>query len=148
MQNISKYSAVKRYATAAIVIGGSAVLGGCLIGNNHSENYGMPFYYDGQQYYLQNDSKRAIYPSYEACINDVPSDKQSECEPVADYSATHHNAWYGPIYSPRDDSKYRPSSQYPTETVSSSNFGKKLPSNANKSGFGANGKAFTGSAGS
>lgn len=140
---------VKRYATAAIIIGGGAVLGSSMLTSNYSaQNYGVPVFYNGQRYYIPGDSKRAVYPSLEACQRDVPVHLQKECEPVSSYSSgAGTGRWYGPVYSPRDNSGYRPSGQYPTETASSANVGKQLPSGASVHGFGANGKAFTGSKG-
>lgn len=81
-------------------------------------------------------------------MQDVPWDRQAECEPTSGYNASGRGAgWYGPVYNPRDT--YQPGSQYPTEVASSRNTGaKSLPKGANSSGFGANGKAFTGSTGS
>ncbi len=154
--NLLSKDTAKRYATTAIVLGGGAVLGTSFLTNNYStsqQNYGAPFSYNGQRYYVPNDSRRAVYPSRDDCLRDVPLANQSECEPVSNYRGG-GAGYYGPLYSPRNASGptsgtagYQPSSLYPTETANSSNFGKKLPSSANTTGFGANGKAFTGSKG-
>lgn len=139
--------AFKRYATVAILLGGGAAIGASSLTSNYSQNYGVPVSYNGQRYYIRNDSKRVVYPTREACLRDVPLHMQNECEPVSNYRTGGGYAWYGPVYSPRDTSTYRPSGQYPTETANSSNVGKQLPSGANAHGFGSNGKAFTGSKG-
>lgn len=148
-KNSSKHSSAKRYATAAIILGGGAIAGVAVVANIAPHNYGVPFNYNGQQYYIQDDSRRVVYPSREACLKDVPAEMQEECEPTSQYQTLHHGGyWYGPVYSPRGDSDYTPSPQYASEPASSSNFGKKLPSSANTDGFGATGKAFTHSSGS
>jgi hypothetical protein len=140
---------IKRYATAAIIIGGGAVLGSSMLTSNYSsQNYGVPVTYNGRQYYIRSGSKRVVYPSLQACIQDVPVHMQSECEPVDNYRpGSGLGRWYGPVYSSDDDSRYRPAGQYPTETADSSNVGKQLPSGANAHGFGSTGKAFSGSKG-
>lgn len=138
----------KRYATAAIIVGGGAILGGSLLAstsNPSTRNTGIPFTNSGKQYYVPGDSKRAIYPSKEACMKDVPTQRQSECEPTSSYNGSHGGAWYGPVYNPRDS--YQPSPQYLSENANASNLGKKMPNGANSNGFGDNGKAFTGSKG-
>ncbi|HEX8182729.1 MAG TPA: hypothetical protein VF575_03970 [Candidatus Saccharimonadales bacterium] len=145
--NSDQTKTFKRYATAAIVIGGGAILASSAITSSFSQNYGVPVYHNGQRYYVRNDSKRVVYPSREACLQEVPAYMQDECEPVSNYRSG-GSGWYGPVYSPRDDSSYRPSSQYPSETANSSNVGRQLPHVANSHGFGENGKAFTGSKGS
>lgn len=140
----------KRYATAAIVLGGGAILGTSFLSSaysNSQQNHGRPISYNGQQYYIPGDSKRVRYPSKEACLQDVPWDMQAQCEPVDDYHGGHGGHWYGPVYSTGSTSNYRPNPKYPTEDATSSNTGKKLPSAANTSGFGSNGKALTGSKG-
>lgn len=146
--NVSRKSPVKRYATTAIVLGSSAVIAGGAIASSHNagKNYGIPFNYGGQQYYVQQNSRRAVYPNKEACMKDVPVSRQSECEPMNSYYAG-RSGYYGPLYTPNSGG-YQPGSNYKTEPVTSSNFGKKFPSTANANGFGENGKAFTGSKGS
>lgn len=139
---------VKRYATAAIILGGGAVLSTSALMSAHSDkNYGVPITHNGQKYFIPNDSKRAIYPSREACLRDVPANMQSECEPVSNYRSGSGLGWYGPVFSSRNSTDYRPSGQYVTETADGSNTGKQLPKSSNSTGFGANGKAFTGSKG-
>ncbi|HEX8226343.1 MAG TPA: hypothetical protein VF572_00580 [Candidatus Saccharimonadales bacterium] len=144
----------RRYATAAVVLSGVLVGGSAIssYASNHQTNYGRPFTYNGQQYYVPNDSRRAVYPSQEACYQDVPWDRQAECEPTSNYAGSGGSgggfsggSWYGPVYNPRDS--YQPSGRYPTETADINNMGKRLPKGANPDGFGANGKAFTGSKG-
>lgn len=148
-KNPSKHTAAKRYATAAIILGGGAIAGVAAVASVAPQNYGVPFSYGGQQYYIQDDSRRVVYPSREACLNDVPAEMQDECEPTSEYRSAHYAGyWYGPVYSPRGDSGYIPSAQYSSEPASSSNFGKKLPSSANTDGFGATGKALNSSSGS
>ena len=146
----------RRYATTAIIISG-ALIGGSAISSyasRPSTNYGQAFDYNGRQYYVPNDSRRAVYPDYQACVADVPAERQSECEPQSDYDDNGtasggvgyvRSGWYGPVYTPRDS--YQPSPQYTTELADRSNLGKRLPPGANTDGFGANGKAFTGSKG-
>jgi hypothetical protein len=149
MQNDSNpNNQVKRYATAAIIIGGGAVLGTSMLTSNYSKNYGVPFTHNGRQYYVQQDSRRVVYPSREACLREVPAYMQNECEPVSNYRGGSGTGWYGPVFSGNSSSGYRPSSQYPTEKADSSNVGKQLPSGSSAHGFGSNGKAFTGSKGS
>ncbi|HYH75245.1 MAG TPA: hypothetical protein VD735_04775 [Candidatus Saccharimonadales bacterium] len=145
MQQDKPKSAVKRYATAAIIIGGGAVIGSSALMSNYPKNYGVPITHNGQQYYIPNDSKRVRYPSREACMQDVPAHMQHQCEPVSSYRGG-GGGWYGPVYSSRD-TDYRPSGQYPTEKADGSNVGKQLPQGANTTGFGSNGKALTGSKG-
>lgn len=148
--NKKKHGAAARYATAAIVLGGGAIAGVAAVNYLTPQNYGVPFEYEDQQYYIQDDSRRVVYPSREVCLSDVPADKQDECEPVSDYYGTahrHYGYWYGPVYSPRDNSDYRPKSQYASEPATPSNFGKKFPTTANTSGFGATGKALSSDSG-
>lgn len=154
MQDDQPKHPIKRYASAAIFIGGGAVIGsGALMSHYQQRNYGVPISYQGQKYYIQKDSKRVVYPSREACLKDVPAHMQNECEPVANYQTGGgvgggSGGWYGPVYSPRDtNSSYRPNGQYPTEAASSANAGKQLPSGANTTGFGSNGKALSGKVG-
>lgn len=138
----------RRYATAAIVLGGGAIIGSSALMNSYSTsqtNYGTPINYSGRQYYIPGDSKRVRYPSKDACMRDVPWDRQVECEPVSSYRGS-SGGYYGPIYNSRDTT-YRPNPQFPTEKADGSNTGKKLPKDANSHGFGSNGKAFTGSKG-
>lgn len=130
-----------------IILGGALAGGSVLAGaaNYDSTNYGLPISYGGQQYYIPNDSRRAVYPSQQDCKQDVPADRLNECEPRSSYIAG-AGGYYGPVYNPRDT--YQPSSKFPTETASSSNVGKTLPKGSSPHGFGSNGKAFTGSKGS
>ncbi len=146
--NSSKFSAIKRYAGAGIILGGGAIMGTALLASTYPKNYGVPVSYNGQKYYIRDDSKRVVYPNREACLRDVPPHRHHECEPVRNYHGSSGGfRWYGPVYSPRDGSDYRPSSIYPTEVANSSNVGKTLPGSASAHGFGENGKAFTGSKG-
>lgn len=148
MHNNSKNNNAKRYATAAIILFGGAALGTSYFAPHDYQNYGVPFMHNGQQYYIKDDSMRAIYPSLDECKQDVPPEKQFECEPVENYNSNYSKGyWYGPVYSHSDDGKYRPSSQYKTEKADANNVGKKLPSSANTSGFGSSGKQQTGSTG-
>lgn len=147
MQDDKPKQNVRRYATAAILIGGGAVLGSSALLANRPQNYGVPISHSGRQYYIPSDSKRVVYPSREACMREVPANMQSECEPTSNYRSGYGGGWYGPVYSSTGNSIYRPSGQYPSEIADSSNVGKQLPSGANAHGFGANGKAFTGSKG-
>jgi len=134
----------KRYATVAIVFGGAVAGGTAIAASANERNYGLPFTHRGQTYYIPNDSRRAIYPNQAACYRDVPVSQQSQCEPTSSYGGS-GGTWYGPIYNSR--SSYQPASQYQTQAASARNVGQKLPDGANKTGFGANGKAFTGSKG-
>jgi hypothetical protein len=146
MQDSQPKNSIKRYASAAVIIGGGAVLGSsALMASYSQQNHGVPITHQGQKYFIQKDSKRVMYPSREACLKEVPAHMQKECEPVANYRSG--MGWYGPVYSPGDATGYRPSGKYPTEMAGSSNVGKQLPSGANATGFGANGKALTGKAG-
>jgi hypothetical protein len=147
MQDSQSPNPVKRYATAAIILGGGAVLGSsALVAHLNNRNYGVPISHNGQKYYIRDDSKRTVYPTREACLADVPVSMQKECEPVANYRSG-GGGWYGPVWSQRDSGGYTPSSRYPSEKADSSNVGKQLPGGANSHGFGSNGKAFTGSTG-
>lgn len=141
------HSNKRLYATTAIIVSG-VLVGGTAAASYASSrltNQGLPFTHNGQQYYVPKDSKRAVYPDQQACMQDVPLERQSECEPRSNYHGGGGGLWYGPVFHSRD--RYQPNSRYPTELASSSNIGKRLPSGANSDGFGANGKAFTGSKG-
>ncbi|MFZ1257848.1 MAG: hypothetical protein WAQ25_00040 [Candidatus Saccharimonas sp.] len=145
----------RRYSSTAkiLTIGSGSVLAAIGFGTvaaQYNTVYGVPFTYSGQQYYIREGSKRAVYPSREACMQDVPSSLQYQCEPVSNYhSGTGYiGRYYGPVYHPQDGSGYTPRSGYTgTEIASSSNVGKKLPSGASKHGFGSTGKAHTSSKG-
>lgn len=144
---------IKRYATAAIILGGGGVLATSFLANSYSSNqqqsqvnYGTPIRHSGQQYYIPGDSKRVVYPSREACLQDVPWDMQAQCEPTSAYNRG-DSSWYGPVFSGTSPGSYRPSATYPTEKADASNTGNQLPKVANTAGFGQNGKALTGTAG-
>lgn len=143
---------VKRFASAAVIVGTVGTAGAAYAVSQTgagSPVYGIPITHGGQQYYLKEGSKRVVYPSKEACLADVPANKQAECEAASNYNSSSHyyGRWYGPVYDP-SDTTYRPNAAYPTETASGSNTGKSLPSSASKSGFGATGKSLDGSSSS
>lgn len=142
----------RRFMTAAVVIGGGTLAGGSALAAysaSQNTNVGRAFTQNGRQYYIPGDSKRALYPSKEACMKDVPWDRQVECEPKSNYSTSGGGGgyWYGPVYTPRD--QYQPGSQYRSEEATSANTGKgsSVPKAANTSGFGSSGKALTGKSG-
>lgn len=135
---------VKRFASAAVIVGTVGTAGATYaVSQMGSGSSGIPFTYGGQQYYLKDGSKRALYPSKEACLQDVPASKQTECEAASNYhsGSGYYGRWYGPVYDPSEKTGYQPSSLYPSENASSTNTGKSLPSSASKSGFGSSGKS-------
>jgi hypothetical protein len=138
---------VKRFASAAVIVGtvGTAGAAYAVSQTGGASVYGIPFTHNGQQYYLKEGSKRVVYPSKQACLADVPSNRQAECEAASNYNSGSHyyGRWYGPVYDSGDTS-YRPNAAYPTESASGMNTGKSLPSSASKSGFGATGKSLDG----
>lgn len=136
---------VKRFASAAVIVGTVGTAGAAYVASQPGPVYGVPFSHNGQQYYLKEGSKRVVYPSKQACLADVPVNKQAECEAASNYNPSSHyyGRWYGPVYDP-SDTTYRPNAAYPTEAASSVNTGKSLPSSASKSGFGATGKSLDG----
>ena len=137
---------VKRFASAAVIVGTVGTAGAAYAvsqtGAGTSPVYGIPFTHGGQQYYLKEGSKRVLYPSKQACLADVPANKQAECEAASNYGSGSHyyGRWYGPVYDPTDTT-YKSNAAYPTEAASGANTGKALPSSASKSGFGATGKS-------
>lgn len=142
---------VKRFASAAVIVGTLGTAGATYAASQTGSSVisGVPFTHNGQQYYLKEGSKRVLYPSKQACMNDVPTARQAECEAASNYNsnANYYGRWYGPVYDPSDNA-YRPNAAYPTESASGSNTGKSLPSTASKSGFGATGKSVGGGDGS
>lgn len=134
---------MKRFASAAVIVGTVGTAGAAYaVSQTGGQVYGIPFTHNGQQYYLKEGSKRVLYPSKQACLTDVPANRQAECEAASNYNSGSHyyGRWYGPVYDPTDTT-YRPNAAYPAEAVSGVNTGKSLPSSASKSGFGATGKS-------
>ncbi len=138
-------SLVKRYASAAVIIGAVGVMGAAYFAPKEDGLYGIPFYHGGQQYYVRDGSRRVQYPDRETCYREVPLRMRDQCEPVSNYTtgSGSYGRYYGPVYHPNEASPYTPSSQYPSEPAGANNVGKgNLPSSASKYGFGSTGKAY------